>query len=197
MMMWIQKKNGIPLVDLVTWGIGTRERETISVAGFSGLVSNMLRADGLTDKVQLNWWKQHDEDNCMMYIQGMHTHTVTCMKWFITHRLWSCNLSQRPLHPVDEMELLMFILPHTKLSTCLSIIRKGARVCIQVSFKLFEIITTEKVTQRVVQGFVYIIAVTQYQWHFVSWGKEWVVSYCTSRHAKQHIAHQNRVCSSY
>jgi len=32
---------------------------------------------------------------------------------------------------------------------------------------------------------VYVTAVTQYQCHFISRGKEWVVSYCTNRHTKK------------
>lgn len=53
---------------LFIWGMGSRERETVSVPGLTGLVSNTPREYGLMDNAQLSWSKQHDKDNCMIYI---------------------------------------------------------------------------------------------------------------------------------
>lgn len=111
-----------------------------------------------------------------------------CMKWIIIHRLWSCNQPQSTylcIHWVKWNYSCSYYL-NTKLSTYLSTHRNGARVCIQFPFKPFKVIKTVKMLhKRVVQDFVYVTAVTQYQCHFISRGKEWVISYCTNRHTRK------------
>lgn len=60
--MGVHKKKGISLVNCSFGGWKTGKEKV------SGLVSNMPREYGLMDKVQLSWSKQHDKDNCMIYI---------------------------------------------------------------------------------------------------------------------------------
>lgn len=75
--MGVQKKNRISLVNCLFggWEKG-KEKQSLFQASQDWLAT----CPGNVDKVQLSWSKQHDKDNCMIDIYGMHTHSVMCMK---------------------------------------------------------------------------------------------------------------------